>query len=63
MTLSECIKKHNLSGCMLTDCYVVYPEKSFPPELWHCSDYAVSSRSGGCVWLVKRKLPLMVLQF
>jgi hypothetical protein len=54
MTLAECVKAHGLSGCMLCDCYVVYPDTAFPTDLWHCTDYAVSSVSGGCVWLVKR---------
>ncbi len=55
MSLSDCVKKFGLAGCALVDCFVVYLDCPFPPELWHCTDYAVSSVSGGCVWLVKRK--------
>jgi hypothetical protein len=54
MTLIECVRQYGLSGCMLSDCYVVYPDTPFPVDLWHCSDYVVSSTSGGCVWLVRR---------
>jgi hypothetical protein len=54
MTLSECMKKHDLVGCRLADCYVVYPGKAFPADLWALSDFTVSSNSGGCIWLTVR---------
>jgi hypothetical protein len=54
MTLAECMRLHGLSGCSISEGYVVYPDKAFPSDLWHCSDFVVSSVSGGCVWLVGR---------
>ncbi len=55
MTLAECVTLHGLSGCAVGRGYVVNPTCPFPADLWHCTDYAVSSVSGGCVWLVKRE--------
>ena len=55
MTLSECIKKHDLAGCMLCDCWVVYPGHNNCADLYGLSDYVVSSVSGGCIWLIKQK--------
>lgn len=54
MTLQQCIKQYGLDAAALVDCMVIYPDK-FPIELWQLSDYTVSSVSGGCVWLIKRK--------
>jgi hypothetical protein len=53
MSLADCMKKFGLSGCALNEGFVVYPGRGFPPALWVCNDYAVSSVSGGCVWLCR----------
>jgi hypothetical protein len=51
MTLADCIKKHGLNVSFKGNLCAVLPYQNHPADLWHCSDYVVSSVSGGCVWL------------
>lgn len=54
MRLADCIEKHQLNGCWVGRCFVVYPKNAPPVDLWVCDDYIVSSVAGGCIWLKRR---------
>ena len=53
MTLIQCIDLHGYYAQHVCGCWYVHGDS---PDLWECSDYVVSSVSGGVVRLIKKRV-------
>jgi hypothetical protein len=62
MTLNEVLHRESITtfvSGMYTAVPIAYANYEQFADLWHCSDYVVTSVAAGCVYLAKRKGPVI----